>query len=128
MYGTFYSLCELSLRNRLEAEPEYEAMHKSKRYCAMKLLGLIKKICNGSTRVVVDDVVGNLLESLFNAVWIRGDDFPSLPKYIEALDHRYSVLEEVGFNVTNKRFRDILMNELLDRRQQNIQIYWDLLG
>ena len=94
----------------------------------MKLLRLIKKICNGSMHIVVDDVVENLLESLFNAVRIREDDFTSLPKYMEALDHRYLVLEEVGFNITNKRFRDILMNELLDRGQQNIQIYWDLLG
>ena len=80
----------------------------------MKLLGLIKKVCNSFVHVVVDDVAGNLLESLPNAVWIRGDDFPSLPKYIEVSDYRYSELEEVGFNIANKRFRDTLMNELLD--------------
>ena len=116
VYGILYLLCELSLRNRLEAKPEYEAMCKSKRYYAMKLLGLMKKVCNGSAHVVVDDVVGNLLESLFNAIWIRIYDFLSLPKYMEASDHRYSVLEEVGFNITNKRFRDTLITKLLIRR------------
>ena len=31
VYGTLYSICELSLRNRMEAEPEYQDMVKSKR-------------------------------------------------------------------------------------------------
>ena len=30
MHGTLYSICELSLRNRLEAQPEYQEMAKSK--------------------------------------------------------------------------------------------------
>ena len=82
VYGTLHSICGLSLRNRLETEPEYLEMVKAKRYCSMKLLDLVKKICNGSTYVIVDDVVGNLIESLYNVMLIRGDDFNSLPRYL----------------------------------------------
>ena len=84
VYGTLFPLCEVSLRSRLEAEPECQKMVKTKRYCAMKLYELARKNYNGSTHVVVDDVVGNILEALYNVLLITGDDFQSLPKYLEA--------------------------------------------
>ena len=80
VYGVLCSICDIRLRNRMEAEPKYQDMLKTKRYCAIKLLDLVRKMCNGSTCVIVDDVIGNLIESLCNVVLIRGDDFKSLPR------------------------------------------------
>ena len=37
VHGTLFSLCEVSLRSCLEAEPECQKMAKTKRHCAMKL-------------------------------------------------------------------------------------------
>ena len=62
-------------------------MVKTKWCCAMKLLELVKKICDGSMFVVVDDIVGNLLEAMHNSLLIYRDDFPMLPKYLEASEH-----------------------------------------
>ena len=117
VYGTLHSICGLSLRNRLETEPEHQEMVKSKRYCAMKLLNLVKKIYNGSTYVIVGDAVGNLIESLYNVMLIRGDDFKSLPKCLEASEHRHSALVGAGFDIVNPKFRDSYMEELVNRGQ-----------
>ena len=78
MHRNLHSAYDLGLRNRLEAEPECKVMVMSKYCCAMKLLGLVKKTCNGSTFVVVDDVVSNLLEAMHNLLLTRRDDFPAL--------------------------------------------------
>ena len=103
-HGALHSICDLSLRNKLEAEPEYQDIVKDKQCCAMKLLGLVQKIMNGSTYVVVDDAVGSLVESLHNVLLIRGDDFDSLPKYLEASEHRHAALDGDGFEVASQSF------------------------
>ena len=128
MCGTLHAICDMGLRNRLEAEASYQDMIKTKRYCAMQLLGLVRKICNGSTYVVVDDVVGSLIESLHNALLIRGDDFNSLPKYLEVSEHRYAVLDGAGFEIANAKFRDSYMEEQINRGQDLSKTYLVLKG
>ena len=66
VYGVLHGLCDAGLQNRIEAEPDYQAMVKKSRFCAIKLHGLVKKICNGSIVVIVEDVIGNAIEALFN--------------------------------------------------------------
>ena len=41
VHGALFSICDRGLRNRLEAEAGHQEMVKTKRYCAMKLLGLV---------------------------------------------------------------------------------------
>ena len=94
----------------------------------MKLLILIKKICNGSTYAVNEDIVGKFLELLYSALLVRGNDFSSLLKYIEASEHRYCILEEARFGVANPKFRDAQMKELEDYRQYTSKLYIDLNG
>ena len=74
----------MTLRNRLEAEPDYQDIIKNEGYNVMTLHKLVKKICNGSSAVMVNDVLGNILESMYNCMLIRGDDYPTLAKYLEA--------------------------------------------
>ena len=112
---TLFSLCEVSLGIRLEAEPECPKIVKTKRCYAMKLHELVRKNCNGSTFAVVDDVVCNILEALHNVLLITEDNFQSLPKCLEASEHRFKILVEVGFEVANVKFRDALMLELVNR-------------
>ena len=73
--------------------------------------------------MVVEDVVGNMLESLCNVFLIRGDDYSTLPKYHEAAQHRFEVLEEAGFDMTSPKFRDDCMNELKDRGQRSVNTH-----
>ena len=95
-HGILCSICDVGLKGRLEAEPEFQKMCKTKRHCAMNLYAMVKKTCNGSTYVVVDDVVGKMLEYLHNVFLIRCNDCITLLKYHEAAQHRFKVLEEAG--------------------------------
>ena len=49
-------------------------MCKTKRHCAIKIHTLVKNLCYFLTYVVVDDIVGNMLESMYNVFMIRGND------------------------------------------------------
>ena len=126
VYGTLMSVCDISLRSRLESEPEYQVMVQSNRYCAMKLYSLVKRNCNGSTYVMVDDVMGNLIEALYSVLLIRGDEYPNLPKYLEASDHKFVVLREALFDIANEELRDAYMTELDNRGQQSSGAYTKL--
>ena len=68
------------------------------------------------------------MELMCNALLMRGDDLPSLPKCLEASEHRYGVLEESGFSVTNPKFRDALMREHVDGGQDTSELHLDLNG
>ena len=101
-------------------------MCNTKRHCAINLHNLVKKICNDSTYVVVDDVVGNMLESLHSVFLIRGDDHTSLPKCLEVSQHRFEVLEESGFNMVSPIFRDACMDDLNNCGQSTVKVCQDL--
>ena len=77
----------------------------------LKKAELVKKNCNGSASVVANDVIGNLMESLYNYMLIKGDDYQTLPKYLEATEHRYEVLKETGFSLASESLRDAYMEE-----------------
>ena len=99
-----------------------------KRCCAMKLWELVKKCCNGSTCVVVDDVIGNLLETMCNTLLIRGDNFASLPKYLKATEQRHKMLTETGFEVASEKLHDNFMAELVNRGQEEGKLHLKLKG
>ena len=74
MHGILFSICETSLQNRIESEPDYQGMLKKNTLCAIKLQNVLRNDWNGSTVVVVEDIIGNLIEALFNFVLIRGEE------------------------------------------------------
>ena len=59
-------LCDLSLKSRLGAEVDFQNMIRNKGFCVMKLHHLIKEVCNGSSGVMVEDIVGNMVEAMHN--------------------------------------------------------------
>ena len=59
-----HSLCHISLRNRIEREVDYHDMVNTCKCDVMKLCILMKKTCNGSTTVLVDDMLGNVVDTL----------------------------------------------------------------
>ena len=73
VHGTLFFVCHLSLTTRLKAEPVYQEMITDKIEDAMKLHELVRKICNGSTGVVNDDVIGSMVESLYSLLCLRGE-------------------------------------------------------
>ena len=80
----------------------------------MTLYRLIRKICNGSTSVLGRDVLGNLIESLYKLLLVKGKDYESLPKYFEMVNHRYSILKELEFDLVMDNLRDNFIAELLN--------------
>lgn len=65
----------------------------------MKLHGLTRKICNGSTPIIVDDVSGNMIDTLCNLALIRGEEFDSLHKNLEDSEHRFLLLKQNLFEL-----------------------------
>lgn len=53
----------------------------------MKLYHQVKKNYNSSNIVVVDNVMENLVESFYNIVLIKGNDFISLLEYLKASEY-----------------------------------------
>ena len=117
MHGVLHSICDAVSKGCLEAEHENQTTRKTKRHCPTKLLELVKKTWSGSTCVTVDDVVGSVLESLRNALLIRGDDCSTFPKCHEATQNRFEALEEDGLDMTSPKFRDAYISGLEDRGQ-----------
>ena len=81
-YGILLGLCEDSLKSRLGAEIEFQNMVRNKGFCVMKLHHLIKKVCNGSSGLMVEDVVGNMMEAMCSMIFVKGEDNTCLPKYL----------------------------------------------
>lgn len=106
VYGVMLSMCYISVVNYLETEDNYQKMNESKRFNAMTLYSLIKKIYNGSTLVIVEDMIDNVLEVLYNFVLIRGEEYDSLAKYLEASEHRFSLLQQVGLDLATETLWD----------------------
>ena len=84
----------------------------------MVLCQLIKRICNGSTSVVVEDGIVNLVEALCSFTLIRGDEYDAFPKHMEASQHRFEVLKMVGFDMATSALRHSYMDELRSRKQE----------
>ena len=105
------------MRSQLETELEYQKMVMKKRYYAYKLYQLVRKNCNGSTYIVVDNTIRSFLESMCNVLLIREDDFKSLLKYLKKAAHRIKVLDEAGFKVAKPKFHYAVIEELENRDQ-----------
>jgi len=96
VHALLFSLCEVSLRSRLEVEADCQSMVKDRMHCSLKVCGLARKISNGSTNVVVEDVIGSMVESACSMMIIRGDEHESLPKHLEATEHRHQVAKNAS--------------------------------
>jgi len=123
VYGILYSLYHTSLHDWLEIDTEYQKMVSKKRYNTMILYRLIRKIYNRSTSVVSKDILGNLVESLYNLLMTRGEDYESFIEYFEMLKHRYNILKELGFGLAMESLRDTCMTKLLSCGQSKSQLY-----
>jgi len=118
-----YSMCHDSVRGRLSAEVDYQSIISQRRYNSMMLYRFIQRICNGSTSVIGEDVIGNMMESLYNFLMVRGEDYESVPKYFEVVNHRYTILKESGFDLATDSLRDTLIVELSNRGQSESHFY-----
>ena len=126
--GLLCSLFHVSLQNKLEIEADYQLMVARKRHNSMMLHQLIKKMCNGSTSVVVEEVLGNLVEALHNFVLIRGEEHDTLPKCMESSQNRYEVLKMAGFEMVTEELRDTCMQELRSRGKCGTTLHAQLLA
>ena len=91
MRGVLYSMCHISVTNIIKTEDEHLEMSSNKRHNETTLLAFIRKIYNGSASVTIEDVIGNVLESLCIFMLIRGEDNGLLANYLEVSDHRFEL-------------------------------------
>ena len=91
----------------------------------MKLHQMIRKNCNGSSHVVVDNVIGTMLESTCSMKMIRVDEHDALLKCLEATENRYQVAKESNLDMVNERLRDARMEELENRDQIGSATHWN---
>ena len=70
----------------------------------MMLHELIRKICSRSMSEIGEDALENLIE-----------DYESLPKFLEVLRHRHTMLKESGFDLATESLRISCITELLGR-------------
>ena len=81
-------------------------MIKDNLFSAITLHKLVHKIYNGSTFVVVEDVIRNKVECMYSVMLLRGEDYHSLPKYLEAATQKYKCFEQVGYEFITEQIRD----------------------
>ena len=72
-------------------------------------------------------MISNLVESIYNFILVRGEEYNSLPKYLEAFDYKTEVLAGTRFNLANDQLRDLYMNKLVNHRQTDSITYKVLL-
>ena len=123
MCGILDTLCHISLYSCLEAEPEYQNMIKDNLFNTITLHKLVLKICNRSTFVVVEDVIGNALESIYLVMLLKGENFPSLSKYLEATIQRYKCFEQAGCEFATDQIRDTYLEALLSCREDDSLVF-----
>ena len=81
-----HKLCNIAIRNRLEAESGYQDVVEKNSFNAMILCQLVKIICNGSTSVELEGIVGKMVEALCSYMLIKCDDYPLFSQCLKSLD------------------------------------------
>ena len=74
---------------------------------------------NGSTVLVVEDFIGNLIEAPFNVALIRDNESESLPKNLQERNHNFEILSVGRFDVAGIKLRYMHVNELMRPGQEN---------
>jgi len=97
LFEVLKSLCYISLRRCLETELEYKMIIEDNQHDVTVLCNLIRKVCSGSISVIIDDIIGTILEALYNYLLNRAKDHELLPKYLEASDHKFEILKSTRF-------------------------------
>ena len=88
----------------------------------MKLCKLIKKICHGSTSMVVDNVMGNLIEAIHNLGFIRSNDHADFLMCLKVSSHGFVFLTDTGFSIAIEALRDAHMCEFLCRGEDSFYL------
>ena len=114
-YAILLGLFDDSLKSWLVEVLDFQNMVRSRGFCIMKSFHLTKKVCNGSSGMMVEDVAGNVVEATCNMLFVKGDDCPCLPKQLEVSNEKCEVLEGTFFGIGNIRFRDSYLSELESR-------------
>ena len=117
-----FSHCHLSMRNKLAADPEYQKMDDND---GATLYRLISKISNGSS--AIQNPVRQLVDSLFNYIYIRGGDY-ELQQYHEAFDNRRKNAEKLGMSFASEALRYLVLAEYTARKDTRNDLFTALFG
>lgn len=94
VYHLLWSHTHDLLRDQIKLDPIYTSMTMESDLCkqnnATTLYAIMKRLCNGAT--VIESPKRTMLESLFNLLFIRGDDYISLQDYTDVFDQHAMLL------------------------------------
>ena len=78
--------------------------------------------------MIVDDVIGNVVESVYLILLARGHDVHSLPNHLEAYAQRYEYFKQSGFEFASIKLREAHSQKLLSRGEETHVVCEQLLG
>ena len=104
--GLLESHCHLTMKNKLKSDKEYQGMKSSD---AAELYRIIKRISTGSESVL--NPARGAVESLYNMMFLRGQDHDSLTAYYEQFEHRAENAERLGMWLGSELLRDMLIQD-----------------
>ena len=116
--GLLESHCHLTMKNKLKSDKEYQAMKLSD---AAELYRIIKWISTGHESVQHPARSG--IESLYDMMFLRGQDCESLMAYYEQFEHRAENAERMGMWLGSELLRDLIIQDDIsgnDRRNTNV--------
>ena len=107
------------IRNRMEAETDYQFMVTRNSFDSMVLYQSIQKNFNESTSVISEGAMENIVEVLHNFILIKCDEFTQLSNNIDSSDKYSDMLKQCDFKVASACIRYSFMSELVSRRQDH---------
>ena len=113
VYHLVWAHCHTSLQTQIKLDAEFMAMG-AEQECynqtnVTKLLAIIKRLCSGPA--VVENPQHSVLESLFNVLFIKGDDYDTLEEYTSVFTQRAEVAEQFGWCFASDKLRDLCVAE-----------------
>ena len=97
-YGILWDACHIGLKSKIKADPDFRKLNGGD---AAGLFEVIGKICNGSLKGVAEDRMFAAVDTLYNFLYIKGEDYATLSEYTEGFDIRFKAMEKAGVQLVS---------------------------
>lgn len=111
-YSILWALCHIGLQHRMSVHPDFAHMRDGD--CG-ELYRILSVITNGTTSATTEDVMSTLVDSVYNWMYIKGDDYADLSEYMVAFENKYDAAKRAGFGIASPDLRDLYITELTNR-------------
>ena len=117
-----WSHCDITIRNKMQSDKDFQVMKDND---GGEIYRIITKIMNGVA--AVQNPIRASIESLFNLLFIRGDQYDSLSEYYQTFENRRMTAETLGTMFASEALRDLVIEEYNTKKQTTSDVYKRLL-